>query len=548
METYNNEIKNKQIARERDENKCVVCGTTENIQVHHILPKSHMKWLRGSKDINSVDNLITLCPEHHASMHPELQLVTDSRKGFVYFYKAFIKMVKRFQLMLSGITNINRYEKYTFILKLLTGSDKFRGIQYDVIDSVMSKKDTLVVMPTGSGKSVCFQIPALLLPNQTLVMSPLKSLMYDQVKKLSKLLIPSTYINSSLNKETIDKRVDYIIKNYFKLIYLAPERFFNKYNDYEFTENRVLQTNYDLLVIDEAHCIDKWGRNFRLAYKKMGILREHMGNPNVVALTASASKNAQKEIIESLNMKDPNVFVTGFYRPELKLNIIKIPLDRSKTSIIKIVIDSYPKEKILIYVLTIKQGEDLKEELNSLGYEAELYHGKLEEIDKIATQNRFSGDFGELKPLKIMIATSAFGMGIDLKELHVVIHYHMTTNIEDYYQQIGRAGRDGKKSQIFLLYQKDDEKLNEYMISKSLENNRYLDDETVNSVTQTELGELDTMLNYLNTKDPWGYIVDYFGDQKIVTRRNILPILKIIEFIIYLALLWLFVVILNSKK
>ncbi len=126
MEIYNNEIINKQIARERDENKCVVCGSTENIEVHHIFPKSHMNWLRGSKDINSVDNLITLCPEHHASMHPELQLVTDSKKGFVYFYKAFIKIFKRFQLMLVGINNYNRYEKYSFILKLLTGSDKFR--------------------------------------------------------------------------------------------------------------------------------------------------------------------------------------------------------------------------------------------------------------------------------------------------------------------------------------------------------------------------------------------------------------------------------------
>jgi len=539
---------NKQIARERDENKCVICGSTEDIQVHHVFPKYYIKWLRGSKDINSVDNLITLCSSCHSAMHPELQLVTDSKKGFIYFYKAFIKIFKRFQLPLTGITNFSKYEKYSFILKLLTGSDKFRGIQYEVIDSVMSKKDTLVVMPTGSGKSVCFQIPAILLPNQTLVMSPLKSLMYDKVKKLSKLLIPSTYINSSLNKETINKRVDYVIKNYFKLVYLAPERFFNKYNDYEFTENRVLHTDYDLLVIDEAHCIDKWGRNFRLAYKKIGILREHMGDPNVVALTASASKNAQKEIIESLKMKDPNVFVTGFYRPELKLNTIKVPLEKSKTSIIKTIIDNYPKEKVLIYVLTIKQAEDLKEELNSLGYEAELYHSKLEESAKIATQNRFSGDYGTLKPLKIIIATSAFGMGIDLKDIHVVIHYHITTNIEDYYQQIGRAGRDGKKSQIFLLYQKDDEKLNEFMIDKSLENNKYLDTESLRFVAETELSELRTMLDYLDTKDPWGFIVDYFGEQRTNKRKNILPLLKLIEFIIYVALLWLFVVILNSTK
>jgi len=546
--SQNNEIQNKQIARERDENKCVVCGTTENIQVHHIFPKSQMQWLRGSKDVNSIDNLITLCPEHHASMHPELQLVTNRRKGFVYFYKAFIKMVKRFQLLLTGITNFNNYEKYSFILKLLTGSDKFRGIQYEVIDSVISKKDTLVVMPTGSGKSACFQIPAILLPNQTLVLSPLKSLMYDQVKGLLKLLIPSTYINSSLSKKTIENRLDHIIKGHFKLIYLAPERFFNKYTDYEFKDNRVLQAEYDLLVVDEAHCVEKWGRNFRLAYKKIGNLREHMGNPSVVALTASASKTAQKEIIESLKMKDPNVFVTGFYRPELKLNIIKITPENQKINIIKKIIADNRGEKILIYVLTIKQGEELKEELNLLGYEVEFYHSKLPEDDKIAIHNRFSGDYGTLKPLKIIIATSAFGMGIDLKDLHVIIHYHMTTNIEDYYQQIGRAGRDGKNSQIYLLYQKDDEKLNKYMINKSLENNKYLDRETKDSVIEKELGELQTMLDYLNTKDPWGYIVDYFGDQKIKTRKGILPLLKIIEFLIYGALLWLLVVILNSTK
>ena len=288
--------------------------------------------------------------------------------------------------------------------------------------------------------------------------------MYDQTQKMMTSRINATYINSSLRADEKKKRLEMIRQGLFKFITVAPERFMNDYNNYSFnTNDPLLSLKYSFLAVDEAHCIDKWGRKFRPAYSLLKNVREQIGKPTTVALTASASKKVQKEIIRSLDLEDCVTVVTGFYRPNIQLSVINMSSRfigfNDKYYYLKEIINRNRNRKTVIYVLTIKEGNELLQKLRKDNYPAELYHSQIPEPEKVRIQNQYSGLY---KPeINLLISTSAFGMGVDIKDIRCVVHYSMPSNMEDYYQQFGRAGRDGKQSDAILLYQSGDERSNQ---------------------------------------------------------------------------------------
>lgn len=506
LETQNNSQKqqteyfNKKAAKERDEFKCRICGSTLDINAHHMLPKE----FKGSNDVS---NLITLCRECHAAMHPETQL-TFFEKIFEKFRSFIYKFIGKNYTQ----AKINKY-----FLKILTGHDTFKYPQEEIINTILSGRDTLVVMPTGSGKSVCFQIPALSFKNPSLIISPLKSLMYNQVGKLIGSKVNATYINSDLYKKESQKRIDRCLRYWFKLIYVAPERFINK-ETLSLKNNELLKIKYDLFVIDEAHVINKWGGDFRQAYFQLNAIREEIGNPPCIALTASASKSMQKEIVEKLNMKDPKVFVTGFYRSNIDLDIIKATKEDSgywKEELIKKMIDR-ETGKTIIFTLTINQANSLLDYLKD--ETVTIYHSKLSESSKRENLNKFCGNYPS--NIKTMIATSAFGMGIDIPDIRQIIHYSIPSSIEDYYQQVGRAGRDGLLAKAYLLYTNGDEGMNKFLIQKQSEKILNKSYEEKGELMEKRYEDLKIMNNYLLSQNRWQFIIDYFGETKYKVFNN----------------------------
>jgi ATP-dependent DNA helicase RecQ len=428
-------------------------------------------------------------------------------------------------------------ERYQYVLDILK-IPSFRPRQKEVIDLLIKNRNVLVVMPTGSGKSLCYWLPGLLKTNHTLVISPLKSLMYDQTQKMMASRINATYVNSSLRADEKKKRLEMIKQGLFKFIAVAPERFMNDYNNYSLnTKDPLLFLKYSLLAVDEAHCVDKWGRKFRPAYSLLKNVREQIGNPTTVALTASASKRVQKKIIQSLGLENCITVVTGFYRPNIQLSVINtskvLKGSKDKYFYIKAILNRNKNKKVIIYALTIKEGNELVQKLNQDNYPVELYHSRISEPEKIRIQNLFSGLY---KPeTNILVSTSAFGMGIDIANIRCVIHYSMPSNIEDYYQQFGRAGRDANSSEAVLLYQQGDEKINQYMNSLNI-SSKPRSDEEKERIKLSETYELKTMLAYINSHNKWKYILDYFGER--TEKKSLwLPILLIIVLTIFLILI-----------
>jgi len=463
------------------------------INIHHILPRQY-----GGSDDPS--NLITLCRSCHMQRHVELQAKYFS-ETLLEFYRLMILKLKTF-IGLPGGYDLNH------ALRLLTGSFDFRYPQKQIIENVLEGKNTVVVMPTGAGKSACFQVPGLVIDGDTLVISPLKSLMKDQVEQLQKRCITATFLSSDLSKTEIETRTSMIRQGLFKFVYLTPERFFNGYNQYKMNLDNPLLKKYNLLVIDEAHCVEKWGRSFRQGYARLGELRRELGNIPTIVLTASASKKVQAEIMRTMGIGDATVFVTGFYRPEIRLEVININSRVfTKEATVKAILDKAPEDKTIIFVPTIKFGNVLRDYLKNW-FDVEFYHSQRTPEDKRLIHNRFSGN---IEPeSKILIATSAFGMGINIPDIRRVIHYTIPPNIEDYYQQVGRAGRDGKPSEGILLYEERDENLIRFMNRKALEQNEQ-SFEAREIVAGAQEEELTTMLAYKDARNKWQFIVDYFG-------------------------------------
>ena len=321
-------------------------------------------------------------------------------------------------------------------LKENFGFEKFRPNQETIINTILSGQDTLAIMPTGGGKSICFQLPALVLPGITIVISPLIALMKDQVDSLKTNGINACYINSSQSSEEQQFYIDNLKSNHFKLVYIAPESL--SYLDVAFNELTI-----SLIAIDEAHCISSWGHDFRPAYTNLGYLKNRFPSTPVLALTATADKATRTDITKQLNLRNPKTFVASFDRKNLSLEV-RPALDRVK-QIIDFVEDR-SNESGIIYCLSRKTTEELALKLQKNGVKAKAYHAGLENKLRAKTQDDFIND-----DCQVVCATIAFGMGIDKSNVRWVIHYNLPKNIEGYYQEIGRAGRDGLPAETVLF-------------------------------------------------------------------------------------------------
>ena len=333
----------------------------------------------------------------------------------------------------------------------------FRKGQDAVIEAVQNKHDTLCIMPTGGGKSLCYQLPAISRDGITIVISPLIALMKDQVDALRELNLPATYINSSLPSSEQQSRIVGMRGGEYKLIYIAPERL----RSTSFMRT-VRELNVELLAVDEADCISQWGHDFRPDYARLGQLRERLGNPQTIALTATATAHVREDICKILNLDEPKVFVTGFARTNLSLNV-ESPSSNSARDARLIEFLQATEGSGIVYASTRKNCEHVVEMLSEhLHRHVEFYHAGLTPDRRRDVQEKFMS--GETP---IIVATNAFGMGIDKRDLRFVVHYNLPGSLEAYYQEAGRAGRDGKPSQCLLLYSFQDKFIQEFFIENS---------------------------------------------------------------------------------
>ncbi|SMO42048.1 ATP-dependent DNA helicase RecQ [Gracilimonas mengyeensis] len=375
------------------------------------------------------------------------------------------------------------------VLHQVFGFKQFRPLQQDIIESILAKKDTLAIMPTGGGKSLCYQIPALLFDGLTIVVSPLISLMKDQVDKLTAYGISASYLNSSLSPEDYQSTLDDIRRNQLDLLYLAPETLLKRNILHLLSGLQV-----DCFAIDEAHCISEWGHDFRPEYRQLSEVKNRFTDAVYLGLTATATPRVQQDIADSLGLREANIYVASFDRKNLYLDIVNknSPLDQTIRFLQK-----HEDQSGIIYCFSRRQVNELAEDLTANGFSALPYHAGLSETERMENQEAFIRDETD-----IIVATIAFGMGIDKPDVRFVIHYDMPKNIESYYQQIGRAGRDGLQSHcLFLFSYSDANKIRYFIDQKPLEEQKVAEQ------------HLQQLMNFVEThKCRRIKLLDYFGE------------------------------------
>lgn len=397
---------------------------------------------------------------------------------------------------MEGDKKVNALET----LKTYFGYDTFREGQEKIVEAILANRDVLAIMPTGAGKSICYQIPALILPGITLVISPLISLMQDQVKALNDAGIHAAFINSSLTENQISKALYLAASGRYKIIYVAPERLEN-YEFLEFARN----VEISMVTVDEAHCISQWGQDFRPSYLKIvEFIKNLPKRPIVSAFTATATEEVKNDILCTLSLADPEVVITGFDRKNLYYSVENI---RRKDEFIMEYIEKHPTESGIIYCATRKNVDNLFELLFKRGVPVTRYHAGLTNETRKKNQDDFIYD-----RTPVIIATNAFGMGIDKSNVRYVIHYNMPQSMENYYQEAGRAGRDGENSQCILLFS-----LQDVMIDRMLLDNKDfsdVDEEDEYLIRQRDIRRLQTMEGYCKTTGCLrNYILEYFGEK-----------------------------------
>jgi ATP-dependent DNA helicase RecQ len=338
-------------------------------------------------------------------------------------------------------------------LRARFGFPDFRPGQERAVESVLAGRDTLVVLPTGGGKSVCYQVPALLLPGLTVVVSPLISLMKDQVDALTARGIPATFVNSTLTAGEVAERMARVARGEVKLLYVAPERF-----DVGTAADRLRDVGVSLLAVDEAHCISEWGHDFRPSYLRVAQVREKLGWPPAVALTATATPHVRQDIARQLRLESAETIITGFDRTNLRYHVVPTRSDAEKDDALIDILRTHEGVAI-IYASTRRNVEKVTATLERAGITASAYHAGLDDAHRHDVQEAFMQE-----SVRAIVATNAFGMGIDKPNVRVVVHHAMPGTIEAYYQEAGRAGRDGKQSDVYLLHSFPDRFTHEFFI------------------------------------------------------------------------------------
>jgi ATP-dependent DNA helicase RecQ len=358
------------------------------------------------------------------------------------------------------------------------GFDNFREGQREVIESVLAGKDVVVVMPTGSGKSLCYQLPAMILDGVTVVVSPLIALMKDQVDALRARGLPATFVNSSIPEAEQRARIESLRRREHKLVYVAPERFRSS------RFNAALQSiPISLVAVDEAHCISTWGHDFRPDYLRLRHVIHSLGNIRTLALTATATPYVRSDIIQQLGLEQPQTFVSGFDRPNLRIEVVHTEREKEKIARIKRLAESH-KGSGIIYASTRKAVENVGRELKRVGLRVSTYHAGMSDAVRVRAQEDFMGSRTQM-----IVATNAFGMGIDKPDIRFVAHYQIPGSIEAYYQEIGRAGRDGLPSTCVLLFNYADKNTHDFFIEGSYPNLALIKS-VYNALAGTELKQI----------------------------------------------------------
>ncbi len=383
------------------------------------------------------------------------------------------------------------------ILKSVFGYESFRPMQRKIIQNVLDGRDTLAVMPTGGGKSLCYEIPALILPGITIVVSPLIALMQDQVAQLESYGISAVCLNSSLERNHYQKCCEKILSGKIKLLYVSPEGLNSGRMIRLLQESK---SSVDCIAIDEAHCISEWGHDFRPDYMEITHIRNQFPKSVFLALTATATKQVQADIIKNLRMENPEIFMASFNRPNIFLQVIK--KDKPIEQVLNF-IENHPNQSGIIYCFSRKQVDLVAQELHINGIKALSYHAGLNDAQRTKNQQDFISD-----KANIMVATVAFGMGINKPDVRFVIHFDMPKSIEQYYQEIGRAGRDGLESEALLLYSAGD-----------IHKIRYFFKDNFDSAKSENL--LQGMINYCeNSVCRRKSLLSYFGESYSDARQD----------------------------
>ncbi|MBD3917703.1 DNA helicase RecQ [Paenibacillus sp. PR3] len=381
------------------------------------------------------------------------------------------------------------------LLKQVYGYDTFRKGQEAIISGVMEGRDTLAILPTGGGKSVCYQIPALLMDGTTLVVSPLISLMKDQVDALNRLGVKAAYLNSSMSAVEYREVMRQAFMGEYKLLYVAPERL-----DAPMFASLSEQMHIPLIAIDEAHCVSQWGHDFRPSYRQLAGWIARMNNrPLVAAFTATATEEVARDIANMLGLHDPSIHVSGFARDNLSLSVVS---GADKPAFLRKFITERKDQSGIIYAATRKETEQVHAVLEKMGIAAGKYHGGLGDTERAEMQEKFRFD-----DVRVMVATNAFGMGIDKPNVRFVLHWQMPGDVESYYQEAGRAGRDGEESECILLFEPQDVQVQRFLIDQGT------GDGDRKSI---QMAKLHTMMNFSRTQRCLQqFIVEYFGEADV---------------------------------
>ena len=380
------------------------------------------------------------------------------------------------------------------VLNKYYGYNTFRKGQYEIISNILRGRDSFCILPTGGGKSICYQIPALLFKGITIVISPLISLMKDQVDNLNSNGINARYINSTQRLELSDEIIELCKRGEVKLLYIAPEKLEN-----EFFKRKLRALNISQIAIDEAHCVSMWGHDFRKSYSLIAeFINSLRVRPIITAFTATATEVVREDVIKLLGLRNPYIYIGSFDRENLE---IKLHIEEDKLELVKDIIREKENEAGIIYCATRKEVDGLYYYLKDLGYNVLKYHGGLKDSEKEYYQDEFLNENSN-----VMIATNAFGMGIDKSNVRYIVHFTMPKNIESYYQEIGRAGRDGAMSKCHILFNRSDIRTLEYLIYTTVQIDR----------KELEIKKLQSMIDFCESKECLrAFILKYFGEDEV---------------------------------